>query len=163
MKKHKEKQARKTRSRVWLIAVTLASAAILAFVVGTLVSGPTAKAQQADKPSQSQTDDEATTVTFANQKIKIDPQTGKLRTPTAEEARAIMDSVAGLTNRSTAGLRVEQAANGGKKMDLQGRFQTVVLGKPNPDGTTEIRCVSTPEEAAAFLGIDPSKLPAKEK
>lgn len=163
MKKRKEKQARKPRSRVGLIAVTLASAAMLAFVVGTLVAGPTASAQPAGTPAQSQADGEATTVTFANQKIKIDPQTGKLRTPTAEEARAIMDTVAGLTNRSTEGLRVEQAANGVKKMDLQGRFQTVVLAKPNPDGTNEIRCVSTPEEAAAFLGIDPSKLPAKEK
>jgi hypothetical protein len=141
----------------------LVSTVILAFVVGTIVSSKTASAKQENSQLRSQAVDGDTTVQFANQKIKIDPQTGKLRTPTAEEARAIVETVAGLTNRSSKGLRVSQEPNGTTKVDLQGRFQTVVLAKPNPDGTNEIRCVTSLEEATAFLGIDPSKIPAQDK
>jgi hypothetical protein len=39
-------------------------------------------------------------------------------------------------------------------MDLDGRFGGVVLGRAKDDGTTEIRCVFTMEEAVAFLGLE---------
>ena len=38
-------------------------------------------------------------------------------------------------------------------MDLKGRFGGVVLGRANADGTTEVRCVFTMEEAEEFLGL----------
>ena len=38
-------------------------------------------------------------------------------------------------------------------MDLQDRLQSVVLARPNADGTSELRCVTTFEEAAEFLGL----------
>jgi septal ring-binding cell division protein DamX len=141
----------------------LVSTAILALVVGSIISSQTASTKQERIQSRSQDSDGDTTVQFANQKIKIDPQTGRLRTPTAEEARAIVDTIQGLTNRSSKGLKVQRAADGGSMVDLQGRFQTVVLAKPNADGTNEIRCVTSLEEATAFLGIDASKIPAKDK
>jgi hypothetical protein len=165
MKKDKEKNVRKSPSRIWVFMTLLGTVVILAVVAGTMVSSPTASAQQADTQLQTPAGDPAidndTTVQFANQKITIDAQTGKLRKPTVEEARALVETITGLTNRSSKGLNVERAANGMRKVDLQGRFQTVVLAKPNSDGTNEIRCVSSVKEAAEFLGIDPSKIPVK--
>lgn len=163
----KEKTIRKSPSRVWILMTLLGSAVILAIVVGTIVSSPTASAQEADTKLQTSAEEPAidndTTVQFANQKITIDAQTGRMRKPTVEEARALVDTITGLTNRSSKGLHVERAANGMRKVDLQGRFQTVVLAKPNPDGTNEVRCVSSLKEAAEFLGIDPSKIPVKNR
>jgi len=39
-------------------------------------------------------------------------------------------------------------------MGLEGRFGGVVLGRAHADGTTEVRCVFTMEEAAEFLGLE---------
>jgi hypothetical protein len=165
MKKGKEKNARKAPPRMWLVTTILGTAVILAIVAGAIASSKTTRTKQANvqvqSPNGTAGDDNDTTVQFANQKITIDSQTGKLRKPTVDEARALVETITGLTNRSTKGLQIEEAANGMKKVDLQGRFQTVVLAKPNPDGTNEIRCVSTAKEAAEFLGIDPTKIPAK--
>ena len=164
MKKGKERNVRKTPSRVWAFTVLLGTAVILAIVAGTIASSRTASAKQSlQSAASTKSDDNDTTVNFANQKITIDAQTGKLRKPTVEEARALVDRITGLTNRSSKGLHVEKAPNGMSKVDLQGRFQTVVLAKPNADGTNEVRCVSSLKEAAEFLGIDPTKLPAQNK
>lgn len=161
MKKQKAKNTRKSKSRAWTLAAIVASVAILAVVVGSIGSSRNAKAQEAIRQQEPQTPGEDATVEFASQKITIDAQTGRLRKPTVEEARALVETVTGLTNRSSEGLTVERAPNGMRKIDLQGRFQTVVLAKPNPDGTNEVRCVTSKEEAAEFLGIDLSKLPVK--
>lgn len=161
MKKGNEKNVRKAPSRMWVYTALLGTVVILAIVAGTIASSRTASAKQSNIQLQGPVEDNDTTVQFANQKITIDAATGKLRKPTVEEARALVETITGLTNRSTKGLHVERAANGMGMVDLQDRFQTVVLSKPNPDGTNEIRCVSTAKEAAEFLGIDPAKIPAK--
>jgi hypothetical protein len=161
MKKQKVKKTRKSRSRGRFLVIVLASAAILAGVVGTILSSPTAGAQQENNRQQPLASDDDATVEFANQKITIDSRTGRLRKPTVEEARALVETLTSLTDRSSKGLRVERRSDGIRQVDLQGRFQSVVLAKPNPDGTNEIRCVTTLKEAADFLGLDPSKIPAK--
>ena len=164
MKKDQEKKVRKSPSRMRVFLTLLGTVVVLAIVAGAIASSRTASAKQSSQGAASTpSDDNDTTVQFANQKITIDSQTGKLRKPTVEEARALVESITKLTDRSTKGLHVEQAVNGMQKVDLQGRFQTVVLAKPNEDGTNEIRCVSTVKEAAEFLGIDPDKIPANNK
>ena len=164
MKKGKERNVRKTPSRMRVFLTLLGTVVVLAIVAGTIASSRTASAKQSlQSGASAKSDDNDTTVNFANQKITIDAQTGRLRKPTVEEARALVDTLTGLTNRSTKGLHVEKAENGMSKVDLQGRFQTVVLAKPNADGTNEVRCVSSLKEAAEFLGIDPTKLPAQNK
>lgn len=162
MKKQKVKNTHKTRSRAWILVTILASGVILAVVVGTIVSSRTAEAQQ-EISRQPQASDGDATIEFANQRITIDAQTGRLRKPTVEEARVLVETITGLTNRSSRGLKVERGHNGVGQVDLKGRFQSVVLAKPNPDGTNEIRCVSTLKEAADFLGLDPSKIPASKE
>lgn len=159
MKDHKKK-TRKSRSRTKTLVAVLASIAILAVAVGTIINSQTARAQQGSSPVESQTDQDAS-IQYANQKITVDAATGKLRKPTVEEARALVSALTGLTDRSSKGLKVEKGPKGLKKVDLRNRFQSVVLAKPNDDGTSEIRCVTTMKEATEFLGIDPSKIPAK--
>ena len=164
MKKDKERNVRQTPSRMRFYLTLLGTVVVLAIVAGAIASSRTASAKQSlQSAASTKSDDNDKTVNFANQKITIDAQTGRLRKPTVEEARALVESITGLTNRSSKGLHVEKAENGMNKVDLQGRFQTVVLAKPNADGTNEIRCVSSLKEAAEFLGIDPAKLPAQNK
>jgi hypothetical protein len=90
----------------------------------------------------------------AAKEIIFDKASGKLRKPTADETQVMVDQVSTLTNRSSEGLTVKTHANGMKSMNAEGRFGGVVLGRANPDGTTEVRCVFTMEEAAEFLGLE---------
>jgi hypothetical protein len=159
--KNCKKNQRKFTPRAWTLVAILASAAMVAVVVGALLSSRTARAQQDAITTPAPSPGQDTTIQFANQEITIDSQTGRLRKPTVEEARALVETLTGMTNRSAKGLQVERDANGGRRVDLQGRFQSVMVGKPNADGTTETRCVHNMQEAAAFLGLDPSKIPAK--
>jgi len=90
----------------------------------------------------------------ATKEIVLDKTTGRLRKPTQEETDAVVSRISVLTNRSSEGLTVNQRSNGMKSVDLQGRLNSVVLGRANADGTTEIRCVFSIEEAADFLGLE---------
>ena len=85
--------------------------------------------------------------------ITVDKQTGTLRLPTAEETDQLVSQLAAMTNRSSEGLQATRAANGTLAVNLDDRFQSVMLARPNADGTTEVRCVTTFEEAAEFLGL----------
>ena len=90
----------------------------------------------------------------ATKEIVLDKTTGKVRKPTQEETDAMVSRISVLTNRSSEGLSVNQSPNGMKSVDLQGRFNSVTLGRANADGTTEIRCVFSIQEAADFLGLE---------
>ena len=90
----------------------------------------------------------------ATREIIFDQASGKLRKPTDEETQTLVAQVSKLTNRSSEGLTIETDPNGKKLVNLEGRFNGVVLGRANADGTTEVRCVFTMEEAAEFLGLE---------
>jgi hypothetical protein len=96
---------------------------------------------------------------IATRAITVDQQTGTVRVPTAEETQTLVDRLVAMTNRSTDGLQTITLPNGAKTVDLQGRFESVMLARPNPDGTSEVRCVDSFAEAADFLGLveDPSQ------
>jgi hypothetical protein len=119
---------------------------VLSIGVGALVFAQAAPAQ----PAQAKNGKKY----VATKEIIRDKATGQLRVPTTEETQALVDQVSALTNRSTEGLTVTQSANGGKMMSLEGRFGGVILGRALPDGTTEVRCVLTMEEAVEFLGLE---------
>ena len=89
----------------------------------------------------------------ATRPITVDTQTGTLRLPTAQEIETLVDSLIEMTNRSTDGLQLTTLADGTKTLNIEGRFQSVTLARPGEDGTWEIRCVNTFEEAADFLGL----------
>lgn len=96
---------------------------------------------------------------IATRPISVDPTTGTLRLPTPQETQDLVDSLVAMTNRSTDGLQAVTLANGTKAVNIDGRFQSVMLARPNEDGTSELKCVTTFAEAAEFLGLveDPSQ------
>lgn len=119
-----------------------ASIAACAIAIATLAS-PTAFAQQRQGNNKKY---------VATRDITVDKQTGQLRRPTADETEALVVQLTAMTNQSTEGLK-ETALNNGVRLDLQDRFQSIILARPNADGTSELRCVTTFEEAAEFLGL----------
>jgi hypothetical protein len=119
-----------------------ASIAAFTFAIAVLVT-PTALAQQRQGNGKKY---------VATRDITVDKQTGQLRRPTAEETEALVAQLTAMTNQSAEGLQQTSGTNG-VFVDLQDRFQSTVLARPNPDGTSEMRCVTTFEEAAEFLGL----------
>ena len=76
--------------------------------------------------------------------VGIDPETGKIGLPTAEQ-RAELDQIAAsqntLLSRSSAGLREEHRADGTVHVNLQGRFQEYATVRIGPDGKKTFGCV----------------------
>jgi len=89
----------------------------------------------------------------ATLEITVDKKSGKLRKPTEAETETLVATLTTLTNRSTEGLRQVERPGGATVVNLEGRFAPVMLSRPNPDGTSEVKCVTSFEEAADFLGL----------
>ena len=136
----RSKKSKKTRT------VLIFSAIVLSLTLATM-----AISRNPSKASQKRY--------VATKEIIRDKTTGNLRKPTTEETDAMVDQLKTLTNRSTEGLTATQHPNGMTSMSLEGRFGGVVLGRDNADGTTEVRCVFTMEEAAEFLGLEETTSP----
>lgn len=90
--------------------------------------------------------------------VAIDRQTGEIRPLTPEESRNLAEGIKQMVNQSTEGLVEVRLANGAITMDLQGRFQNVMLAKKETDGSVSQACVNDLESAAAFFEIDPALL-----
>lgn len=80
---------------------------------------------------------------------------------TPEEAQKMAVGIQQLVSQSTDGLVQKQRPNGAVSMDLQGRFQNVMLAKKEADGTVTQGCVDNVDTAAAFLEIDPQLVGGK--
>ena len=94
----------------------------------------------------------------AGQTVVLDIQTGETRPLTTEESRRLAQGIRQLVNQSSEGLVEVRHANGGVSMDLQGRFQNVMLAKKEADGSVSQSCVNDLESAADFFEIDPALL-----
>jgi hypothetical protein len=79
---------------------------------------------------------------------------------TPEEARTMANGLRPLVNDSTDGLVQVRHASGAVSLDLEGRFQDVILARKDANGKVTNGCVNNPEAAAAFLQIDPRLLGA---
>jgi len=95
------------------------------------------------------------TVKVAGQDVQVDPQTGKLKPLTPQEAQELAGALKKMLNKSAEGLTEVQNADGSKNMDFEGRFQNVVVAREREDGTLSMSCVDNPRAAAAATGIDP--------
>ena len=86
----------------------------------------------------------------AGMMIAVDPETGALRMPTAEEMQTLQQmNQDGALNTSTVGLVSEPLPGGGIKMDLQGRFQDYSVVRVGADGKFIFGCGKTEAEAMA--------------
>jgi len=96
------------------------------------------------------------------QQVAVDKQTGKLRQPTPEEAKQLIDGLTPLVNDSTEGLTAVRRDDGSLFIDLQGRFMSVAVAKAGGDGKVEEKCVTNVAEAKEFLKDDAKDAKAKD-
>jgi len=95
----------------------------------------------------------------ATREITVDKVTGQLRKPTATETQELVDSLRSLIKPIAEGAAQVALPSGAMALNLDGQAAPVMLARPNADGTTEVRCVTSFEEALEFLGLveDPSQ------
>ena len=92
------------------------------------------------------------TVEVGGKKLKVNAQTLQQGPLTQEQSQQIADALKG--NKSTDGLVEVEHADGTVEMNLDGRFQNVIVAKKNDDGSVSQACVDNPEAASAFLNGD---------
>jgi len=89
------------------------------------------------------------TVEVGGKKLRVNAATLQQGPLTQDQSQQIADALK--NNKSTDGLVQVEHADGTVEMDLQGRFQNVMIAKKNDDGSVSQACVDTPEAANAFL------------
>jgi hypothetical protein len=137
----KSKKRNVKRKRVGLVFV-----AVLIAIVGVTLAFSKSTSQARSGQGQQKR-------YIATREVTLDQTTGQRRKPTDEEIETLVAQVSALTNRSSEGLTVTKRPDGTQMMDLQDRFNNVALARANEDGTTSVRCVTSMEEAAEFLGL----------
>jgi hypothetical protein len=161
-KRQRTKQVTKGR-RLSIISLTIA-AVVVAGAAITVLSRQAAKSKVSTdneaKTAAAESGKKYVTVKVAGRDVQVDPQTGKIKPLTPEQARQLADELKTMLNRSTEGLEEVHNADGSVSVDLKGRFQNVMLARVNEDGTLEKSCVDEPKAAAEFLGIDPQLIDA---
>jgi len=163
MKKKKTKLPEPARRFPRLPVMIVAGIAVIAIAAITVVSRQSANStvtnglQKVANATADTANKKYTTIKVAGQEVQVDSQ-GKIRPLTPEEARKLADGLKGMLNKSSAGLTVEHNADGSDTVDLQDRFQSVVVAHENQDGTVTQSCVDNPQAAANFFGIDPKLL-----
>jgi hypothetical protein len=141
---HKTLRAKKrtaSRKRTGLVVLTV----LFAIVGGMLAISRSASQARSGQPQQKRY--------IATRDVVVDQTTGQRRKPTAEEIEALVAQVSALTNRSSDGLTVTLRPDGSQMVNLEDRFNGVALARANDDGSTDVRCVMSMEEAAEFLGL----------
>jgi len=171
MKKQKtrKKAAAVSGTRRFPLIATLVVAAMMAVAAITIVSKQVVKGDGGDAgqgPNKAETPGafaensgkKFISVKVAGRDVQVDPQTGKIKPLTPEEAKRLADGLKVMLNQSTEGLLEVHHADGSVSMDLQGRFQHVMVARIEADGTLTKSCIDTPEAAASFFGIEPQLL-----
>jgi len=85
-----------------------------------------------------------------------DAKSGKIRKPTEGETRELVRTLRELTSRPGAGPRRVISANGQVQAIADVGVPQVIIARATADGQNETLCVSTFEEAADFLGLQPA-------
>lgn len=146
-------------SRKSLIGIAVAATILVIGVVTALsmkgVQTPKAQVEERKAQVSNQTHRNYVTSNAVGQTVVVDRQTGQVRPLTPDEARRLADGIKQLVNQSSEGLVQVHHADGSVSMDLQGRFQNVMLAKKEDDGTISQACVDNVDSAAAFFDIDP--------
>ncbi|MFN2515200.1 MAG: post-PEP-CTERM-1 domain-containing protein [Pyrinomonadaceae bacterium] len=145
------------------VTTVIVATAIIAIGAVTVISRQTVKGEAANNQERrslvannaDKADKNFVTVKVAGQDVQVDPQTGRMKELTPEEAQKMAAGLKKLINQSSEGLVQVQHADGTVSMDLEGRFQNVTVARVNKDGTVSQSCVDNPKAAGAFFGIDP--------
>ena len=126
------------------------AAVLLALGAATVIAKYASPVKQVTaSPNAAAPDDGFVTVNVGGKKIRVNARTMQQGPLTQEQSQQIADLLK--DNKSTAGLVEVKHADGTVEMDLQGRFQNVMLAKKRDDGSVSTACVENPEAARAFL------------
>ncbi len=134
-----------TRPTTWKLAVALVAFSTIGVAVAQTATSP----QSEPKRKVQQT--EASSPGGAAQQVAADPASGEPGAPTAEQIGAIERAVAAMLSQSSEGLEVVELPDGTLTMDLEGRFQEVIVATIAPDGTVRVGCVNRPGQVQAAL------------
>jgi hypothetical protein len=146
-KTQKNGKAASARGRRFFGVTVLAGALVLAGAVVGFAKYRSANSKTS--PAAASKPANFVTVEVGGRKIQVNANALQQGPLSQEQAQQIADALQ--NNKSTEGLVEVQHADGTVEMDLQGRFQNVMLAKKNDDGTVSQACVDTPEGAKAFL------------
>ena len=141
-------ESRPNRQLPYVIAVCAAFLLVVGAI--TVISRERARADVRAKVSP-----DLVTVNVAGKNLQVDPQTGRIKSLSPQEAQQLAEGLKAMLNRSSEGLASTRHADGSLSLDLKGRFQNVTVARMNDDGSVEQSCVDNPEAAANFFGIDP--------
>ena len=155
MKKSKKGVERRAASkRVRAFRAGLLACALLAACVATAVAKygsrnvePASESRVAASPDKSAGD--FVTVEVGGRKIRVNAKTLQQGPLTQQQSQQIADALEG--NKSTDGLVEVKHEDGTVSMDLQGRFQNVMVARTEDGGSVTNACVDTPEAARSFL------------
>lgn len=148
---NKEKRSAASAHRFMaLVCASLLISAVAATAIAkyTASGGPELPIERQNAAS-SEASRNFVTVDVGGKKIRVNALALQQGPLTKDEAQRIADALK--DNKSTAGLVEVRHADGTVEMDLQGRFQDVVIAKKNDDGTLSTACVDNSEAASAFL------------
>lgn len=152
MKVNKSRSLRKS-ARLFRVGAVVAGALLTVGVITAIARHNSEANDSKDRGKNgtmaSQTQTKHVAVEVAGKKLQVDAQTLQERPLTQDETRQIVDALK--NNKSTDGLQQVQHPDGTVSIDLQGRFQNVMLARKNEDGSVSQACVDNSQSAAAFL------------
>jgi hypothetical protein len=154
-KSNKGVERRASSKRTRAFRASLLACALLLACVATAVAkygSRNVEPASASRVALAATDksaDNYVTVEVAGRKIRVNAKTLQQGPLTPEQSQQVADALEG--NKSTDGLVEVKHEDGTVSMDLQGRFQNVMIARKNDDGSVTTACVDTPEAARSFL------------
>ena len=153
-KTRKMRDRRSVTKHARFFRLSVFASILLALGVATAIAGYASRSDKSPansgRAAASNTgNDKFVTVDVGGKKIRVNAVALQQGPLTQDETRAIADALK--DNKSTEGLVQVQHADGSIEMDLQGRFQDMMIAKKNDDGSVSQACVDNPEAARAFL------------
>jgi hypothetical protein len=142
------------RTASWLPMLAMFFIAVAVGAVGaTPASAQTAHTEQIVKSKNKKSGKVQTAAPNRGnqQRAEIDPQTGRLKEPTAEDSRELNDEMSKKHNRNPEELVVTQQADGTLMVQLGEEYMDVMVVKIGQDGKPVMDCVKGVSNAEAVV------------
>jgi hypothetical protein len=136
-------------------AIAVSLAAVMFLMIGLAIDGFGQTAHTKKSKKQAASTDADVAAQSASQHAAVDPQTGRLREPTSDEAQKLAEEMNKKLRRSPEKLTVTQQSNGTEMVQLSEEYMEVMVVKLNADGSLSTECVTGMEAANKFLKADP--------
>jgi hypothetical protein len=83
--------------------------------------------------------------------VAIDPRTGRVQQPTAEQAQALASALQHMLSRESEDMPVTQLPDGTLMVNLEDTFQEVAMASVDKRGRVRLQCVNDAAQAMAIL------------